>query len=232
MSGVVIVGAGPGLGRSIGLRFAREGVPVALLTRRQATADALAGEIGAYDVPTVAHAVDITDESALARVLGDVVDRLGIPDAVVYNAALIQPDAPGGLSARGHLDAWSVNVVGALSTAAQLLPLMAARGSGTFLITGGMPEPVAEYTSLSLGKAGVRTLVEILDQHFGPAGVHAATVTVFDDIAPGTAFDPDEIADHYWDLHQQPVGEWQLEVEHTGTDGPALSTEGAGRADS
>jgi len=161
-----------------------------------------------------------------------VVDRQGIPDAVIYNAALIRPDTPGALSARGHLDAWAVNVVGALSTAAQLLPLMAARGSGSFVVTGGMPQPVAAYTSLSLGKAGVRALVEMLDEHYGPAGVHAATVTVFGDIAPGTAFDPDEIAQHYWDLHQQPVGEWQLEVEHTGTAEHALSTESAGRADS
>jgi hypothetical protein len=91
---------------------------------------------------------------------------------------------------------------------------MAERGSGTILITGGMPEPVPAYTSLSLGKAGVRTLAEILDRTYAPAGVHVATVTVAGGVAPGTAFDPDLIAEHYWELHSQPPEAWELERVH------------------
>ena len=64
---------------------------------------------------------------------------------------------------------------------------MAERGTGTFIITGGMPEPKPAYVSLSLGKAGVRTLVTLLDQQYGAAGIHAATVTVVDAVAPGLA---------------------------------------------
>ncbi|MEC3981684.1 hypothetical protein [Amycolatopsis sp. H20-H5] len=48
--------------------------------------------------------------------------------------------------------------------------------------------------SLSLGKAGLRTLVALLDKQYGPAGVHLASVTVAGAVAPGTAFDPDDIA--------------------------------------
>jgi hypothetical protein len=89
---------------------------------------------------------------------------------------------------------------------------MAARGSGTYIPTGGMPTPVPEVTSLSLGKAGVRALAELLDTHFRPSGVHVATVTVGGPVAPGTAFDPDEIADAYWRLHRQSRRSWQREV--------------------
>ena len=92
---------------------------------------------------------------------------------------------------------------------------MARRGSGTFIVTGGMPEPKPGYASLSLGKAGVRTLVALLDQEYGPSGVHAATVTVDGPVAAGTFFDPDRIAEHYWRLHVQPRGEWQREIVHT-----------------
>ncbi len=67
---------------------------------------------------------------------------------------------------------------------------MASRGTGTFIVTGGMPAPVAAYTSLSLGKAGVRALTQMLDEYYGPAGFHVATVTVYGGVAPGTAFDP------------------------------------------
>ena len=143
-------------------------------------------------------------------------DAFGTPEVVVYNAAIIQRDVPGELSAQGHLAAWSVNVVGALTAAAHVAPAMAARGSGSFIITGGMPEPVAQYVSLSLGKAGVRALTTMLADYYGPSGVHAATVTVYDDVVPGTAFDPDDIAEHYWRLHNQPRDAWEIEVAFTG----------------
>lgn len=140
---------------------------------------------------------------------------------MVYNAALIRPDtvddlAGNDLAMRAHLDAWAVNVVGALVTAAHTLPGMAKRGSGSFIVTGGMPEPKPEYVSLSLGKAGVRTAVALLHQQYGPAGVHVASVTVAGAVASGTAFDPDEIANHYWHLHTQPREQWQQEIVHTG----------------
>lgn len=40
------------------------------------------------------------------------------------------------------------------------------------------------------------------------------TVTVAGDVAPGTAFDPDEIADRYWRLHVQPREEWSPEFRY------------------
>lgn len=38
------------------------------------------------------------------------------------------------------------------------------------------------------------------------------TVTIGGAVAPGSAFDPDEIADRYWQLHTQARTEWQHEV--------------------
>jgi NAD(P)-dependent dehydrogenase (short-subunit alcohol dehydrogenase family) len=49
-----------------------------------------------------------------------------------------------------------------------------------------------------------------------PAGVHVVTVTVAGTVAPGSAFDPDEIAAEYWRLHTQPPGAWQREVLYAG----------------
>jgi NAD(P)-dependent dehydrogenase (short-subunit alcohol dehydrogenase family) len=157
---------------------------------------------------------DSTDEAGLRAALDRVVQEYGVPDVVVYNAALIQPDAIGDLTAQQHLDAWAVNVVGAITTAAHVVPAMAERGSGTFIITGGMPEPKRAYVSLSLGKAGVRTLVTLLDQQYGASGIHAASVTVSDAVVPGTAYDPDLIAEHYWRLHTQPRDQWEREITH------------------
>jgi NAD(P)-dependent dehydrogenase (short-subunit alcohol dehydrogenase family) len=69
---------------------------------------------------------------------------------------------------------------------------------------------------LSLGKAGVRALTALLAKSYEPAGIHVATVTVAGYVAPGTAFDPNGIAEHYWSLHSQPAGAWEREIVHTG----------------
>lgn len=215
MSGAVIIGAGPGIGRSVALRFAREGLPVALVARSAATIKCVAEAVLALGVPLVSVTADCADEEALRSALDVASDELGVPDVVVYNAALVQEDTAGQLSTRDHLDAWAVNVVGALTAAAYVAPSMALRGGGSFIVTGGMPEPKREYVSLSLGKAGVRTLVDLLDLEYGASGVHVASVTVDGPVSPGTAFDPDDIAEHYWTLHTQPRGQWQREVLHT-----------------
>ena len=75
------------------------------------------------------------------------VEQCGVPDALEYNAAIIQSGAVGDLTAQQHLDAWAVNVVGAITTAAHVVPAMAERGTGSFIITGGMPAPKRGYVS-------------------------------------------------------------------------------------
>jgi NAD(P)-dependent dehydrogenase (short-subunit alcohol dehydrogenase family) len=214
MSGVVVIGAGPGIGRAVARRFARENMSVALVARSEATLEAAAASLADTGVRVLTLTADSRDEVGLRKALDDAERELGVPEAVVYNAAVVQADSLGELSLAAHLDIWAVNVLGALSAAAHVAPGMGKRGGGSFIVTGGMPEPKKEYVSLSLGKAGVRTLVTLLDQEYGPLGVHAASVTVNGHVAPGTAFDPDDIAEHYWRLHTQPRHAWEQEAVH------------------
>jgi NAD(P)-dependent dehydrogenase (short-subunit alcohol dehydrogenase family) len=216
VSGAVVIGVGPGIGQAVAGRFAVEGLPVTLVARTGATLEAAARAVAARGAPVATVRADSSDEDALRVALDEATARFGLPDVVVYNAAAVQADAPGDLAARDQLDAWAVNVVGALTAATHVAPAMARRGHGTILVTGGMPEPKVGYVSLSLGKAGVRTLVTLLDQQYGRDGVHVASVTVGGLVAPGTDFDPVDIAEHYWRLHTQPPGEWQHEVLHAG----------------
>lgn len=214
MSGVVVIGAGPGIGRAVAARFAREGLPVALVARRAESVRDVASTLREFDVPVVELVADCTDEISLRTALDKAAVELGPPDAVVYNAAIIQADGVGDLTARAHLDAYAVNVVGAHTTAAHVAPGMAERGRGTIIVTGGMPAPVPGYVSLSVGKAAVRTLLRLVAEEFGSSGVHVATVTVGGAVAPGTDYDPDDIAEHYWALHNQPPGQWEFDVKH------------------
>ncbi|MEZ0294667.1 MAG: SDR family NAD(P)-dependent oxidoreductase [Solirubrobacteraceae bacterium] len=209
MSSAIVIGAGPGIGASVARRLGREGLAVGLIARSRRTLDVTAATV----LGTVfAAAADVAREDDLRAALDDLIDRAGVPELLVYNVALIQADAPGTLTAAQHLDAYAVNVVGAITAVAHVGPRMAAARRGTIVLTGGMPEPVPEVTSLSLGKAGIRALTQLLARAYEPRGVHVATVTVGGTVAPGTAYDPDDIADHYWRLHTQSAGAWEREV--------------------
>ncbi len=212
MSGLIVVGAGPGLGAAVARRFAAEGVGVSMLARKTATLGAVAGTVAAYDVPVSTYQADAGSPDQLQRALAAVLDDHGVPEVVVYNAAVIRADAPGELSAPELLETWLVNVAGVYVAAMATIPAMQQRGHGTFLVTGGMPEPVASHLSLSLGKAGARALAVMLAQRFGPHGVHVATITVAGEIVAGTSFDPDRIADLYWRLHAQTPEQWETEL--------------------
>ena len=95
---------------------------------------------------------------------------------------------------------------------------MRQAGGGTFLATGGYgalaPEP--EHATLSLGKAGLRAAVALLHADLKADGVHVAGVTIRGAIIPGTALDPDRIADTYGALHVQPAAEWSAETVFDG----------------
>jgi NADP-dependent 3-hydroxy acid dehydrogenase YdfG len=199
MASAVIIGAGPGIGTSVARRFAAEGMEIGLVARSQETLDAASAAVGGARTALA----DAADEAQLIAAL----EVLGTPDVLVYNAGLIRPDRPGELTRAEQQAAYAINVLGALTAASHVAPAMR---SGTILITGGMPEPNPSYTSLSLGKAGVRALTALLAEEY--PHVHVATVLVAGTVAPGSAFDPDRIAEEYWRLHAQPRDEWERDV--------------------
>ena len=93
---------------------------------------------------------------------------------------------------------------------------MSKRGSGTILLTGGgfALEPNPEYLPLSIGKAGIRALAHGLSDSLKQKGIHIATVTVAAVVNPGSK-DADAVAEHFWQLHNQPKGSWTAEVKYT-----------------
>ena len=216
MTGAVIIGVGPGIGTAVARRFAAAGMPVGLIARTVASIDTARAALAAEGTQVAGATADAAQDDQLTAALDAVTGHLGIPEVLVYNAGLIRHDRPGELTRQQHFSAYAINVLGALTASVHLAPRMAEAGGGTILITGGMPEPDPEVTSLSLGKAGVRALTKLLAREYGPSGIHAATVTVGGAVAPGSRFDPDHIAEHYWRLHAQPPHAWEHEVTFTG----------------
>jgi short-subunit dehydrogenase len=67
MATIAIVGAGPGLGRSIAKVFGRNGFSVALVARTQEKLDGLAVELRKSGVEAVGFAADVMDRPGTPR---------------------------------------------------------------------------------------------------------------------------------------------------------------------
>jgi len=91
---VWMTGAGTGIGRAGALMFAAEGATVALLGRRKAPLDEVAGEIAAKGGTAVVTPGDVGDREQVLRITRALRTQLGRVDILVNNAGLnIQGDA-------------------------------------------------------------------------------------------------------------------------------------------
>ena len=201
---LVVVAAGPGLGRAVALRFAREGTAVGLVARSVDKLDDLVAEVSAAGAPAVATAAaDVGDESALRSAMAGLRGELGEATALVYNGSAYVEGSVTALPADRLRLAVDVGVVGALVAVQEAAPAMRAAGRGTVLLTGSIAADRASTSAAAVGvaKAGLRSLARSLHKEVAGDGVRVTTVTIDGVLAGPNALDVDEIADLYWQLH-------------------------------
>ena len=202
-----LIGMGEGVSLGVARRFSREGFAIAMLARDT-------GKLAGIDVANSrAFAADASDESSLRTAMETVEREMGAAEVLVYNASAGHSGRVSQLRAEDMVADYRANVVGPAIAAQMVLPQMRKAGRGTILFTGGglALDPYPEYASLAAGKAGIRNLAMSLAKECEPEGIHVATVTICGFVQEGTHFSPDQIAEEYWRLYEQPLEEWERE---------------------
>jgi NAD(P)-dependent dehydrogenase (short-subunit alcohol dehydrogenase family) len=214
---LLLIGAGPGVGAAVVRRFGREGFRGTLISR-SGSAD-LAAELRGGGLEIEAIAADIADLNGYRGTLEGIFGSPGAPGVVVYNAALPDPGQILDATLEQLRTAHDVDVIGAVVAAQVAAPVLRAAGGGTLLATSGgfADNPVPALATLSIGKAALRSAQTLIAAGVAEDGIHAATVTIVGAVEPGTAFDPDDIADLFWTAHTDPKDAWQTEYRFTGS---------------
>jgi NADP-dependent 3-hydroxy acid dehydrogenase YdfG len=213
---VVVIGAGPGLGRAAARAFASAGYGVGVLARSPDRVAAAVADLRAGGHRAAGRAGDAGDEESLTGALHAVTDELGGLDVLHHNLSRWRD---GGVAATSPADlaADLATGVGSLLTAVRaVLPRLEAAG-GTVLATGGGAADRPPPGALTLGpqKAAMRALVLAMAADLAPRGVAVRTLTVRGVLAAGTAFDPDRVAARLVALVGGPPGS-PVEVDYPG----------------
>ena len=145
-AGVVITGAGSGIGAALARRFAAEGARVVINDIDAAAAQQVAKSCGGEALPG-----DAASEAGVAGLISGAADLLDGIDLFCANAGIARAGA--GDAAEPDWDAsWQVNVMAHVRAARELLPGWLARGRGHFLATVS-----AAGLSTNLGAARMRS---------------------------------------------------------------------------
>lgn len=174
----LVTGGSRGLGKSIALHLAQEGVDVAITGTNEALLKEVVDVITSYGVNGTYAVFDVSDKYQVDRGIETVVEALGGLDILVNNAGI----AAFGSILDMEVEAWEkmiqVNLLGAYYVAKFAIPHIVASGEGDILnvsSTAGL-KGGANISAYSASKAGLIALSESMMQELRKKNVRVTTL--------------------------------------------------------
>ena len=160
----LITGAGQGIGKAIALLFANEGARVLVSDINQATAEAVAADIGAA---AKADVTDTSDEAQVKAAIDRTIDTFGSLDIIVNNAGVA-----GGVPWDRTI---AINLNGVMYGLKHGCEALAARGGGSIVslssMLGLISVPFPGVEAYTAAKHGVVGLTKHYATNYGRRGV-------------------------------------------------------------
>jgi NAD(P)-dependent dehydrogenase (short-subunit alcohol dehydrogenase family) len=224
------VGAAAGLGAALARRFAAGGLLVAVTGRHAERVQALAADIVASGGQAHALPGDVSSERDTERLL-QALAPLGVLQSAIFNAGNAVRGTPLELTPTEFESTWRGSTYAGFLFARAALPRLLAGGGGSLLFTGATASIRGRgpFVAFAAAKAGLRSVAQSFAREYGPRGVHVAHVIIdggidgeqlrrgaperITDPAADRLLRPDDIAESYWQLHQQHRSAWTHELD-------------------
>ena len=237
----LVIGAGAGIGGTVGARFAREGYHAVLCRRSDdAGLDKLVSGIEKEGGSASGFLLNAIDANTIEERVAATESEIGPIEVVVYNlGAQIGDRALKDTSYKAFEMGWRLGTFGLFRVASAVSPLMAERGKGCILVTSATAAVRGNggQHSHAAAMGGRRMLCQTLNAEFAAKGIHVAHIIIDGAVdAPDTlgkmlgperfaqlretrGMDndglllPSEIANTYFHLAQQHRSAWTHEID-------------------
>lgn len=201
---ITIIGAGPGIGQAVAEKFGAEGFSVVLISRRKKKLEKLCQTLIEKGIDAHTIVGDASDADSMRDVFNQIWEKWDFIDVVHYNVAKIKNVNIANETADGLTRDFKINVASVMTAVQLAMPDMEEKGTGAILITGGgfalHPDP--QFGSLSIGKAGIRNLANLLHQELKQKNIFVGTVTVCGMVkSDADKYTPANIAEQFWKLY-------------------------------
>lgn len=193
----ILTGAAGGIGSATARLFAAEGAALVLADLDEAGVKALAGELGAE---AVAVAADVTQESAVKRLVETALARFGRLDVLHNNAvtAFAADTDPVETPNAIWQQTFEVVVMAAVYGCRHAIPAMRASGGGAIVTmsSGAAHHPTGSRIAYGTCKAAIETLSAYTASMFGAEGIRSNVVSPGFVLTPATRklFDDAQLA--------------------------------------
>ncbi len=232
MDVAVVAGVGPdgGLGAALARKFAAHGLGVALAGRSANRLAQLADTITRSGGTAWAIPTDATDPAQVDALFHQAAAH-GTIRLAVHNVGANARFPALDMTAADFETLWRQNALSGFLVGTQAVRHLLAAGGGTLIFTGATASLRARppFLGFAAAKAALRAVAQGLAREFGPQGVHVAHMVIdgvidgdyartnFPDFVRAKGSDglinPDQLADAYWAIHQQPRSTWTHELD-------------------
>ncbi|MCX7305144.1 MAG: 3-oxoacyl-ACP reductase FabG [Hyphomicrobiales bacterium] len=142
----IVTGATKGIGRGIAMRLGEAGLNVLVVSRTQADAQAVAGDIG---LNASAFVADVTNADDCAGMAEAAVNRYGGIDILCANAGIFPSARLGEMTAADFDHVLRTNLTSTFLSVSAVLPAMKSRKSGRIVITSSITGPITGFAGWS-----------------------------------------------------------------------------------
>ena len=181
---------------------------------------------GAPDSDLDIRACDLADANAVKPLVSELISTYGAPKIVLHNPAHLVIRAFLELTESDFLDSWRAMTLSAVLLGQSTLQPMVRGGGGSFLVSGATASlrGGANFAAFTAAKFALRGLTQSFAREFQPAGIHVAHI-IMDGIIdtaqsralhkmdPLKMMSPDDIAETFWQIAQQPKSVWSHEID-------------------
>lgn len=175
---VMITGASSGIGRGLALELARSGARVGLVARRADLLNEIVAEVEGRGGQALALPANVEDAAAMREAAEQMRRRFGPIDVLIANAGIGTTTDAAELDASEVARIFGVNVIGAASSVAAVVPEMVQRGRGQIVAISSLAayRGLPKSASYGASKAAVSAFFESLRLDLQPRGIDVTII--------------------------------------------------------